>query len=226
MADQEQAHVGDPPPKKKLLLLTGGALLVATLVAFAFVLPAEYHMDPLGVGKLTGLSRLAGQKETEVSATVAGGKANRSYPMVWRSDVIEIPLNSADKPWGSELEYKVRMKPGATLVYSWSTEPGVPEEEFYSDFHAQTIPERPGGEIKVATYRQATGTKDSGSLIAALDGVHGWYLQNQSIKGTTVHLKIAGFYELVPPGQIGNEEGLEPSSSDTGLKVTAPAPLD
>jgi hypothetical protein len=225
MTEPAEGHVGDPPPPKKLLLLTCGALAVATLVAVCFVFPAEYHLDPLGVGKVTGLDKVAGQKEVQIKAA-AGGPANRSYPTVWRSDLIEIPLNSADKPWGSELEYKVRMKPGATLIYSWSTEPGVPEDQFYSDFHAQTIPAKPGGEIKVATYRQATGTKDSGSLIAALDGVHGWYLQNQSVKGTTVHLKIAGFYELVPPGQVGNEEGLEPSSSDTGLKVAAPAPLD
>jgi hypothetical protein len=212
-----EGHVGTPPAKKKLLLLTGGALVVATLVAVCFVFPAEYHLDPLGVGKLTGLDRLAGNKEIEVKPVAAAPGAapatpSHSYPTAWRSDVIDIPLTSADQPEGSELEYKVRMKPGSTLIYSW--EVAAPPEEFYSDFHGQTIPDKPGGDIKVATYRQAVGIRDAGSLIAPLDGVHGWYLQNQSTKPTVVHLRIAGFYELQPPGQIGNEVGLKPRSSN------------
>jgi hypothetical protein len=213
-----EGHVGTPPSKNNLLLLTGGALVVASLIAVCFVLPAEYHVDPLGVGKLTGMSRLAGPKEVQIqpAAKAAGGAPavpNHSYPVAWRSDVIDIPLASADVGDGSELEYKVRMKPGSTLIYSWTVE--APPEEFYSDFHSQTIPDKPGGDIKVATYRQAVGIKDAGSLIAPLDGVHGWYLQNQSVKPTVVHLKIAGFYELQPPGQIGNEVGIKPKSSVT-----------
>lgn len=214
---ETEGHVGAPPPKRKLLLLTGGALAAASLIAVCFVLPAEYHLDPLGVGKLTGMSRLAGPKEIAVTpaAPAAGGAApavaNHSYPTAWRSDVIDIALTSAEAPDGSELEYKVRMKPGSTLIYSWSVE--APPEEFYSDFHGQTIPDKPGGDIKVATYRQAVGIKDAGSLIAPIDGVHGWYLQNQSVKPAVVHLKIAGFYELQAPGAIGNERGIKPKSS-------------
>ncbi len=211
-----EGHVGTPPPKGRLLLLTGGALVAASLIAVCFVLPAEYHLDPLGVGKLVGLNRLAGPKEVEIkpAAAAAGGAPavpNHSYPTAWRSDVIDIPLKSAEEPEGSELEYKVRMKPGATLIYSWTVD--APAEEFYSDFHGQTIPDKPGGDIKVATYRQAVGIKDAGSLIAPLDGIHGWYLQNQSVKPVVVHLKIAGFYDLQAPGAIGNEVGFKPKSS-------------
>lgn len=213
---ETEGHVGTPPPKGRLLLFTGGALVAASLIAVCFVLPAEYHLDPLGVGKLTGMSRLAGPKEVAVTpaATAKGGAPavpNHSYPVAWRSDVVDIPLNSADLGEGSELEYKVRMKPGSTLIYSWTVD--APADQFYSDFHGQTIPDKPGGDIKVATYRQAVGIKDSGSLIAPLDGVHGWYLQNQGVKPAVVHLKIAGFYELQPPGAIGNEVGIKPKSS-------------
>jgi len=34
---------------------------------------------------------------------------------------------------------------------------------------------------------------------------HGWYFQNQSDKKVTVHLKLSGFYEMIPPGEYGNE---------------------
>lgn len=207
----EEGHVQNPMPAKRLLLLTGAAFVVAAFVTVAFVAPAEFHLDPLGIGKLTGLDRLAGQKEVEVKlpASAAGAPATpaRSYPAAFRTDeiVIDLPGDGAE---GSELEYKVRMKPGATLVYSW-TEAGAPGDEFYSDFHGQTIPATPKAEIQVATYRQATGAGDNGSLIAPLDGVHGWYLQNQGIGPAKVTLKIAGFYELVPPGAVGNEAGIK-----------------
>ena len=206
----EEGHIPNPPPAKRLLVWTGVAFAVAALVTVGFVAPAEFLLDPLGIGKLTGLDRLAGQKEVEVkpAATAAGAPATpaRNYPTAFRTDevVIDLPGDGAE---GSELEYKVRMKPGATLVYSW-TETGTPADEFYSDFHGQTIPATPKAEIQVATYRQATGAGDNGSLIAPLDGVHGWYLQNQGVKAAKVTLKLAGFYELVPPGAIGNEAGI------------------
>jgi hypothetical protein len=40
--------------------------------------------------------------------------------------------------------------------------------------------------------------------------VHGWYLQNQSVKPVVVTLEVSGFYELVPPGESGNMAGIEP----------------
>jgi hypothetical protein len=201
----------NPPSRGRLLAWTGVAFVVAAVLTVCFVMPAEFHKDPLGVGKLTGLDRLAGPREVAVKAPAptSGATPARLYDTAWRTDQIVIAMPGAGAE-GSELEYKVRMKPGATLIYSWS-ETGAPAEEFYTDFHGQTLPAKPGGEVQVATYRQSTGDKASGSLIAPLDGVHGWYLQNQAVGRATVTLKLAGFYELVPPGQTGNEAGILPS---------------
>ena len=202
----------NPPSKSRLLAWTGIAFAVAAALTVCFVMPAEFHKDPLGVGKLTGLDRLAGTKEVAIKTppATAGATPARLYDTPWRTDEVVITL-PGDGAEGGELEYKVRMKPGATLVYSWS-ETGAPPEEFYTDFHGQTLPAKPGAEVQVATYRQSTGDKASGSLIAPLDGVHGWYLQNQAVKPATVTLKLAGFYELVPPGQVGNEAGILPKT--------------
>jgi hypothetical protein len=63
--------------------------------------------------------------------------------------------------------------------------------------------------VKVVEYLQATGTSSNGMLIAPMEGVHGWYFQNQSVGPVTVHLKLSGFYELVPPGEYGNEARIE-----------------
>ena len=66
------------------------------------------------------------------------------------------------------------------------------------------------GKPVVMEYRQSTGISGNGALVAPFEGVHGWYVQNQSDKPLTVHLKLSGFYELVPPGEYGNEAGVQP----------------
>ena len=113
---------------------------------------------------------------------------------------------------GNDLEYKVQMKPGATLTYSWNvTGDEAHPDWFYFDFHGESRP-IPEGQTQptVVEYLQATGIKSSGSLIAPFQGIHGWYLQNQSDKEVVVNLRLSGFYELVPAGEPGNLEGIEP----------------
>jgi hypothetical protein len=60
----------------------------------------------------------------------------------------------------------------------------------------------------VVEYKQATGRKQNGTLVAPIPGVHGWYLQNSSSKPVVVRLKLSGFYELVPIGEYGNEAAI------------------
>jgi hypothetical protein len=210
-----EGHAPQPPSRRRLLWITGAGLVVATAITVLFVLPAQFRVDPTGFGKASGLLRLAGPRTTTVAASPAAGPAAASaparyYPAAFRSDRIDIPLTSAEvDPEASELEYKVRMKAGDSLVYSWSVSGIANPEEFYSDFHGET-PAGPGNPTaKVVEYRQATGVASNGVLIAPMAGVHGWYLQNQSVKPVVVHLKLSGFYELVPPGEYGNTAGIK-----------------
>ncbi len=191
-----------------MLALTAGGLVVATLAVFGAILPAEFNMDPLGIGKATGLNRLWAPPEVAFDASKAGaGPLAREYEMPWRTDTIEIPLKSGDDPRrGGELEYKVRMKKDATLTYEWTVSEITNPEEFYYDFHGHTVVE--GQEMTVATYKQATGTKAAGALTAPFDGVHGWYFQNQALPAVVVRVKLSGFYELVEAGEPGNEAGI------------------
>ena len=197
-----------PPTPRKTLLMAGSAITAGAIVLFAGLIPAEYGRDPTGLGKLTGISALWSPAETKVDATVTASAA-RSYPARFRSDVISIPLGVESLDGGgqvSELEYKVHMQKGATLIYSWDV-PGVANpEEFYTEFHGHTLESR--DKMTVAEYRKATGTKDNGALVAPFDGIHGWYVQNQSVKPVTITLRLSGFYDLIPAGQPGNEAGL------------------
>jgi hypothetical protein len=62
--------------------------------------------------------------------------------------------------------------------------------------------------MTVATYKQSFGLKGQGALTAPFDGIQGWQFSNSSEKPVVVRLKIAGFYELIPSGEAGNEAGI------------------
>ena len=62
--------------------------------------------------------------------------------------------------------------------------------------------------MTVSTYRQAFGLKQQGALTAPFDGIQGWQFSNSSEKPVVVRLRLAGFYELIPSGQPGNEAGI------------------
>lgn len=206
MADE--GRMAKPPSARTVLLLTAGGLVAATLIVFGAILPAEFNQDPLGLGRMTGLSRLWAPPEVVLDVAGGGVSLTHEYDMPFRSDMIEIPLASGDdRRRGNELEYKVRMKKGATLIYSWTVEGISNPEEFYTEFHGHTLTENEES-MTVAYYKKATGTTANGTLIAPFDGVHGWYYQNQSVGPVVVKLKVSGFYDLIPCCEAGNEAGI------------------
>src|SRR4029450_9759781 len=63
--------------RQRLLIAAGAALLGAGIILVAFVLPAEYAVDPLGTGARTGLLDLGllGQQGEALSSSGATGGA-------------------------------------------------------------------------------------------------------------------------------------------------------
>jgi hypothetical protein len=116
----------------------------------------------------------------------------RTYDAPYRTDTFTFPLSRAGQE-GSEVEYFVHMKAGATLVYGWSVD-GLPKDgEFYAEFHGATSTTGPG---EAVSYREGGETTANGALTAPFDGAHGWLFKNDSARPLTVKLTIAGFYEL------------------------------
>ncbi len=200
-----------PPPAqltvnpKTLALIVGGGLVVGTLIVLGFVMPAEYKVDPLGVGRLTGVARLWAPAEKTVDANAGSAPLARDYDTPLRSDVVEIPLTDfMGGAKGSELEYKVRMKEDATLVFEWEAVGATDVNDIHFDFHGHTTPTG-REEMTVATYKQAYGLSQKGALAAPFDGIQGWQFTNSGEKPVVIRVKLTGFYDLVPPGEPGNE---------------------
>lgn len=197
-----------PMSRGRLALITLAAFLVALLIVFGAILPAEFGKDPTGLGRLGGLARLWAPPEKSVDPNAGAVARAHEYPLPFRTDVVEIPLTGfLGGVSGSELEYKVRMKKDATFIYAWEVVGAERANDFHYDFHGHTTPP-PGEAMTVATYRQAFGLKQQGALTAPFDGIHGWQFSNSSERPVVVRLRLAGFYELIPSGQPGNEAGV------------------
>ena len=198
---------------KTLLMITGGGLAAGALIVVGAIMPAEYNVDPLGLGKFSGLARLWAPEEKTWQPGAGMEPAHSSTIPVART-VVEIPLGASDWPEAA-LEYKFAMKPGQTLLYKWQAlnEDGSPVTvpvEF--DFHGHTLA-KDGEEMTVANYRKNQALADEGALMAPFDGIHGWYFKNQAPDPIRIRLEVEGYYELVPPGQPGNEFRIQPVSA-------------
>jgi hypothetical protein len=208
MPDFEEGHAPKPPSRKALLVWTAGAILAGGLIVAGAVLPAEFNKDPLGLGKLTGIIRLWAPGEREIGGQVGVGELAQFPTQKARSDVIEIPLGFVGGGVGPyALEYKVRMKQGSVLLYEWEAVGLTDPESLAYDFHGHTltVPDR---ETTVATHRQAKGASGHGSLVAPFDGIQGWYFDSSAQNPVTIRIRLNGFYDLVAPGEDGNELGI------------------
>ena len=177
--------------REHIALAAGAALLVAGLVLVIAVLPAEYGVDPLGVGRRLGLMAIADTKRS-VDAFVAANKAGSAGggPTVARQDrayqqeTIELTIAP-----GEFVEYKYRLDKGEALLYAWKTTSRVNFE-----FHA----EPDGAPQGYAESYEKQNAKDAafGTLTAPFSGIHGWYWENTGNTNVTVKLSAAGFYNM------------------------------
>ncbi len=173
------APVPDPPSKAKLAWATLAALLVAGIVLVATVLPAEYDIDPLGIGEVLGLRVLSTPGSGTIPVRSDGLSAYRSS---YRTDLRIFELEP-----GGFVEYKYRLEAGRAMVYSWTATSWV-RSEMHSE--ADTSPIGTAEFFEVAEETLAR----HGSYVAPFPGIHGWYWLNETDGPVTVTLHAAGFF--------------------------------
>jgi len=176
--------------KQRLAAAAGAALLGAGLILVMFVLPAEYGVDPLGVGARVGLVELGavGQQVEKLNETAATGTAQATLIVpqerAFKSETVDFKVGPREG-----MEYKYRLDKGEALLFSWKTTGPVSYE-----FHAE-----PDGAPRgyAQSYEKGDGkTEASGTLTAPFPGIHGWYWENTGSDAVTVTLKSAGYYSM------------------------------
>lgn len=168
-------------PLKTLIISMISAVLLAFFVLVAFVGPAEYGIDPTGIGKALGLTALAPStqaNEKKVEYCPTGEQLAE-----WQ-DIVKITI-----PAKSGLEYKFYLQKNAEIAYAWSTDGGA----LYFDFHGEPAGDKTG---YFKSYRETTASESDGSQIVPFGGTHGWYWRNDSNKVVQVTLKTKGQYKI------------------------------
>ena len=110
-------------------------------------------------------------------------------PAKWRTDKVLVPVRA-----GQGLEYKLTMKKGEGLVYNISYGALSDPKLMVVEFHGHT--KQVDGVGDLMFYSKAGGSPESGVFTAPWDGIHGWYLKNDSPKDVVAILELAGFYAL------------------------------
>ena len=159
------------PSRRNILAATAVAFLIAVLLLVTAVLPAEYGIDPIGVGNALGLVQLA-----------------QVRPGVVTPQADEYKLDSREFVLGpyQAVEYKYRMEKGATMIFSWQATGTVA-----SDLHSEPAGAAPG---YAESFDKQQGAKAEGTYTAPFTGIHGWYWENVDRKDVRITLNTAGFY--------------------------------
>ncbi|NRA53462.1 MAG: hypothetical protein HRU23_04905 [Gammaproteobacteria bacterium] len=148
----------------------GLALLVA-------ILPAEYNIDPTGIGGVLGLTTLA-EPAAEKQVTKSSAANFKVH-----NQVITVPA-------GVGLEYKLSVLKGSVIRYSWQATGGA----VFFDFHGEPKGDTTG---YFQSYTVSTANNVRGTLTAPFDGAHGWYWKNNGSSAVTIQLQVKGNYQII-----------------------------
>jgi len=177
--------------RERIAFAAGAALLVAGLILVIAVLPAEYGVDPLGIGRRLGLTAMSdvAKRVEALGADRAAAGAGGTQPIAPRDGGFrEESVDFAIAP-GKFVEYKYRLEKGEALLYSWKATGPV-----NVDIHAE--PDGAPQGYAESYEKNDRVTRGSGTLTAPFSGIHGWYWQNQGDSEVTVTLASAGYYKL------------------------------
>ncbi|MEO5568809.1 MAG: transmembrane anchor protein [Gemmatimonadaceae bacterium] len=205
MSTTEPVHVRELPSSRTLFRSTLIALGVATALMVTVVMPAEYGVDPTGVGRLTGLKEMGEIKQqlardaatadsaeravaqspggvTRAETTAVSGVA-AAAPATTRTDTVRIALAP-----NQGREIKLAMEKGARVEYSWAVEGGVVNYDLHADRESDPA-------IKYHGYAKGQEkASEGGELVAVFGGMHGWFWRNRTGRPVSVTLRTSGAY--------------------------------
>ena len=218
MYNSNKPSSNELPSSATLLRSTVLAILGASVLLVTIVLPSEYGIDPIGVGRVLGLTEMG-----EIKAQLAAeADANRGLDtdagrMGSAETLIEAPIPSAEpvrtplastasgslaeaaspvEPVTRSDEITIELAPGegteVKLVMNADD-----QADFYwtangsilnYDLHGD------GGGRSIS-YKKGRGVaKNDGVIEAAFDGNHGWFWRNRTDANVKVTLRTSGAY--------------------------------
>ncbi|MEN8336062.1 transmembrane anchor protein [Acinetobacter pittii] len=191
------------PSSKKLIKSTAIAAVSAVVVLVTCVMLAEYAIDPTGMGKVLGLTKMGEIKQSLAEESENGINAAQAVNSVEQISVETSTQTAADnaqmimpainkesisielKP-GQATEVKLTMPQSASVNFDWKAVGGGLNYDTHGD---------PVNAPKGFYHGYGKGkneTTQQGVLKAAFDGKHGWFWRNRTENPVTVTLLVEG----------------------------------
>ncbi|GGA08860.1 transmembrane anchor protein [Neptunicoccus cionae] len=200
MFNTQKPSLEELPSSAQLIRSTGIAAASAVAILVTVVLPAEYNIDPTGIGGVIGLTemgeikaQLAEEAEADRLMELEAGKqsnlmndifglfvgtAQAQDAEVWRD---ETTFTLAP---GESAEWKLVMEEGQTAQYRMHVDGGRVNFDLHGHGGGQSV-----------TYEKGRGsTGNEGEIVAAFDGEHGWFWRNRDSSDVTVTVQLRGEY--------------------------------
>ncbi|MGF1711513.1 transmembrane anchor protein [Vibrio kagoshimensis] len=201
------------PTTKQLVRSTFIALATAIVLLITVILPAEYAIDPTGMGRALGLTEMGeikaqltqeAERDQVNSVVVAATKKAQIEPMNAELEAapqqLEITSTKAEvaaavEPvWkdkimlslnpGEGAEVKLVMEKGQVAQFEWTSKGGPVNYDTHGDGNGNSI-----------SYEKGRGVpNDEGNLVAAFTGNHGWFFRNRNDNVVMVILRTNGDY--------------------------------
>jgi hypothetical protein len=207
------------PSNDKLIKSTILAAVTAGVLLATVVMPAEYGIDPTGIGNLIGLKKM-GEIRVSLEKEAAADQAKSSSPNtevkqteVRQTEAKPLEANAgeantavasapqstgmgATTPMSNEMQVTLAPDEGAEIKAAMSK--GKKIQYAWStnggkanfDVHADS---KTLG-IDYHAYSKGSEERAEGELEAAFDGSHGWFWRNRTLNPMTITLKTKGEY--------------------------------
>lgn len=192
------------PSVAKLIKSTIIAITLAAIILVTGVLPAEYGIDPTGVGKLLGLTKMGEIKislaqevttdnviekvkvETDKKSPEVIAKSTEKTIITQQKATVRTDEMTFSLAPNEGYEIKLEMKKGEQANYVWWTNSG--RANF--DVHGDSAKLR----INYHNYSKGSTERKKDVVVAAFDGKHGWFWRNRTSKTMTITLQVKGQY--------------------------------
>lgn len=199
-SDGPSAH--ELPSTKKLIKSTVLAAVASVVLLVTVVMPAEYGIDPTGLGNAIGLKRM-GEIKVSLAEEAAADQAADAQAALAPTVIPAAPAadsspstTSPNPPKTDEItvtlapdqgtEIKVVMAKGGKVEYTWSTDGGKANFDVHADSKVLGI--------NYHNYSKGSEQTKEGVLVAAFDGSHGWFWRNRTSSSMTITLQTNGQY--------------------------------
>lgn len=211
-----------------LLRATAGAAVAAAVILILFWLPAEYGIDPTGVGRVLGLTpmgeikqQLYAEAEAEADDAALTPPTDVDPAVLQRLDAIETQLAAiaaalgvepvpasgpssaaaaAAPTWRDEVSYT--LAPGEGVEVKLLMQAGAVARFQWTANGAVLNYDTHGhgGGQRVTYERGRAVAEQEAELVAAFSGQHGWFWRNRTAAPVTLTLRTGGDYsELRAP---------------------------